>query len=365
MTAPVLQARADAAEVALKRARLVAFARERERAVVVLRRHDTLGWLLGGADVLVSRQGAPIAEAVVHEGGVTVVTNRIEAERLRHEELPSGVAVESVPWEVDGAVSARALELAQAVAGPEGVLDDTVADLTTLRWPLLPAEIERYRAAGTATARAMTDVAPGLSAAMSEHEAAARMTAALRSLGMHVPVVLVAGASRLGTVRHPVPTHAPLGAAALIVVCSEARGLVSAASRLVRFGPEPGPVSERLDAVLEVERAMLDATVGGARTADVFQAAQRAYAQVGHPDAWRDHHQGGPIGYRPREWLATPTDSRPVVIGAAFAWNPSLPWAKTEDTFLLAQDGLENLTWDPRWPTRRVGDRDRADVLVL
>lgn len=365
MTGALLRGRADASEVSLKQARLLSYAREHGRRAVVLRRHDTLSWLLGGADVLVSRQGPPIAEAIVHDAGVTVVTNRIEAERLRREELPDGVAVEAVPWEVDGAVSERTLGLARDLAGADGVLDDSEADLVSLRWPLLPVEVERYRAAGSATARAITDVVGALSPAMSEHEAAATLTAALRAQGMHVPVVLVAGASRLGTVRHPVPTHAPVGAAVLLVVCSEARGLVSAASRLVRFGPEPGPVSERLEAVLQVERAMLDATVPRARIHQVFAAAQRAYADVGAPEAWRDHHQGGPIGYRPREWIATPDDTRPIVAGAAYAWNPSLPWAKTEDTFLLSEHGLENLTWDPRWPSLSVGGRDRADVLAL
>ena len=365
MSTPSLRTRADAAEVSLKRARLLAFAHARGHDVIVLRRHDTLGWLLGGADLLVSRQGAPVAEAVVQDDGITVVTNRIEAERLLREELPEGVAVEAVPWEVPAALSERSLEVARQHASTPDVLSDAAADLITLRWPLLPVEIERYRAAGRLTAATLTDTVPELTPQLSEHEAAARVHAALRAHGMHVPVVLVAGASRLGTVRHPVPTHAPLGAAALVVVCSEARGLVSATSRLVRFGPEPGPLAERLAAVLRVEQARLDATRPGAAISDVFAAAQRAYAEVGHPDAWRDHHQGGPIGYLPREWIATPNDPRPVISGAAFAWNPSLPWAKSEDTFLVRDAGLENLTWDPRWPSVLVGDRERADVLEL
>lgn len=360
----VLRARGSSEELALKQARLLARARERGAGAVVVRRADTLTWLLAGADVLVSRQAGPVAEAVVHEGGVEVVTNRIEADRLRLEELPDGCTVHAEPWEAPDRLAARSLALARERSGNGVVTDDATLDLTEARWPLLPIERERLRAGGYLTARTIMDLASRLAPEMREHAVAGLLTGALRELGLHVPVVLVAGASRLGTVRHPVPTHAPLGDAALLVVCSEARGLVSATSRLVRFGPEPGPVRERLAAVLQVEAAMLAATTAGTTMDGVLRAAREAYAAVGYPEAWRDHHQGGPIGYRPREWLALPGDERPVRRGAAYAWNPSLPWAKSEDTFVLGEDGLENVTWDERWPSLTVDGRPRADVLV-
>jgi Xaa-Pro aminopeptidase len=334
-------------------------------AALVVRRADTLAWLLCGADVLVSRQGAPVAEAVVHAHGLDVVTTRIEAERLRHEELPTGVDVVAVPWEHPSAVAERALELARERASGGEVASDDTLSLDDARWPLLGVEIERLRAAGSATATVVTDVAAVLTPDLSEHAVAGRLMGALRERGLHVPVVLVAGAARLGHVRHPVPTHTPIGRAAMLVVCSEAHGLVSAATRMVRFGDEPGPITERLGLVLEVEAAMLSATRGGATLGQVFDAGRAAYDAVGHPDAWRDHHQGGPIAYRPREGLAVPGDARPVVVGAAYAWNPSLPWAKTEDTFVLTEDRLENVTWDERWPSVEVDGRKRADVLRL
>ena len=49
----------------------------------------------------------------------------------------------------------------------------------------------------------------------------------------------------------------------------------------------------------------------------------------------------------------------------AVAWNPSLPGAKAEDTFLITRDGLENLTSDPNWPTVEVEGRRRPDLLLL
>lgn len=358
-------ARADASELETKRGRVMACAHAAGVAALVVRRADTLAWLLCGADVLVSRQGESVVEAVVHDHGVDVVTSRIEAERLRDEELPHGVEVVAVPWEQPGAVAARASDLARDRANGGVALDDDAVALDDARWPLLDVEAERLRDAGSVTARVVTDVAATLSPDLSEHAVAGRLMGALREHGMHVPVVLVAGAGRLGHVRHPVPTPTPIGSAAMLVVCSEAHGLVSAATRILRFGAEPGPIGDRLARVLEVEAAMLTATRPGSTLGDVFDAARTAYAAIGHADAWRDHHQGGPIAYRPREGLATPEDRRPVAVGTAYAWNPSLPWAKSEDTFVLTDSGLENVTWDARWPSVVVDGRPRADVLVL
>ena len=110
---------------------------------------------------------------------------------------------------------------------------------------------------------------------------------------------------------------------------------------------------------------MLDATRPGTPIREVLAAAQHAYAAVGFPNAWQEHHQGGPTGYLTRDFLATPSEERPVIANVAFAWNPSLPHAKAEDTFLCRDGGLANLTLDSRWPTVTVAGRARADILVL
>lgn len=349
------------AELAAKLARVQTWLEARGADAWHARQADHLTWLTGGADLLVYREGAPVAEAVVVDGGLIVVTDRIEAKRLEAEELPPGTRVEAVDWFEPGARAARVQELLRgrraagdADAGPE------------LHQPLLAVERARLAAVGSAAARAFSDAVVGLAPEHSERQAAARLQGALRAAGVDLPVVLVAGEGRLGTVRHPVPTDAPLGRAALLVVCAQRFGLIASLSRLVAFGAVPDGVAEALPKVRRVEAAMLAASRPGVATADVLAAARAAYAAEGAADAWRDHHQGGPVGYRPRAWLATPGERRSLQAGMALAWNPSLPWAKAEDTFALGADGaLANLTWDPRWPADVVAGRARAAVRVL
>ena len=52
--------------------------------------------------------------------------------------------------------------------------------------------------------------------------------------------------------------------------------------------------------------------------------------------------------------------SEPLAARMAIAFNPSLPGIKLEDTFLVGEDGLENLTFDPAWPAITHASRQRA-----
>jgi hypothetical protein len=50
----------------------------------------------------------------------------------------------------------------------------------------------------------------------------------------------------------------------------------------------------------------------------------------------------------------------------AVAWNPSLPGAKIEDTFVILSDRkLENMTFDPNWPSLEIAGRLRPIPLEM
>jgi Xaa-Pro aminopeptidase len=163
--------------------------------------------------------------------------------------------------------------------------------------------------------------------------------------------VLVSGEPRRAF-RHPLPTAGPLGEWVMLVVCARRHGLIANATRWVRFTP---PSSEQQDAdrrIRAVETAFLGATRPGTTLGEVLAAGTAAYAEHGFAaDEWTRHHQGGPTGYAGRDPVATPGSPLPVVTGQAFAWNPSGPGVKSEDTVLLGPGGLEVLTADGVWPT--------------
>jgi hypothetical protein len=99
----------------------------------------------------------------------------------------------------------------------------------------------------------------------------------------------------------------------------------------------------------------------GRTLGDVFAACQHAYSSFGFAaNEWRNHHQGGTTGYAGRTCKAVPGEPFPILdprwerwvrdiigieapLGHAFAWNPSAPGVKSEDTFVLLPDGPQEI----------------------
>ena len=127
-------------------------------------------------------------------------------------------------------------------------------------------------------------------------------------------------------------------------------GLVVSLTRLVHFGALPSELRHKMEAIAQIDATFITTTRPGATCGEVFRQATDAYAAVGFPTEWQLHHQGGPAGYEPREWIATPTSTEAVKVGQVYAWNPSITGAKSEDTILIGANGHEILTEIPDWP---------------
>lgn len=342
------------ADRAVKRARLLALLDRHGAERIVLNTSTSLAWYLDGARTHVSLAAPPILGCVVDRECDTVLATDNEVDRLLGEELPRGVDVRVVPWD-------------QPLPFPmlPGTLteNDAAAELRRARLPLLPAETARFAALGAETAAVLTRVLTGARAQDRELDVAAEVTSEIVRLGAEPLVVLVGGASR-SRVRHPLPTAAALDRRALVVVCARRDGLIVNLSRAVAFAPLTAVEEDAQQRILAVEAAFFDALAPGRTLAEVLRAGCAAYVENGFDaDEWRRHHQGGVAGYAGRDPRATNRTDDPVVVGQAFAWNPTGDGAKVEDTVLLDEDGLRVLTLDPAWPTVTRAGRERPDIL--
>ncbi len=343
---------------------------------VVLSRGDNFAWLGCGADNLVDNsKESGVASLVVRAGSVTLLTNNIEAERLLAEEL-AGVEVahtEVFPWHEPAARDEALRRLTAggrfAADGPDAGLPPLSADFARLRYSLTEAEIGRYRELGRDCAAAMEAAARAVEPGATEADAAGLVARECRARGVNPVVLLVAADARIRTWRHPLVKDTPVERCVMLVICGRRRGLVAAVTRLVHFGEPTEDLRRRHAAVCDVDARMMLATRPGRPVADVFAAAQAAYAGNGFPDEWRLHHQGGAIGYQPREYIANPASTETVQAAQAFAWNPSICGTKSEDTMLAGEEGVSLLTAPSEdWPVVRV-EREgaviaRADMLV-
>lgn len=332
-------------------------------------------WLTGGrTNAVVSTSETGLAYLKVTARYVRLIATTVEAPRMRDEvigDLP--VELVEVPWHDADALAAeirrdaRHLRLIGDVRIPGGGIAQMTRPFWTMQAPLLPDEIARYRALGRDAGAVVGDVGHRMCPGWSEHRVAGEVAGALRAGGMLPAVLLVGGDDRLARYRHPVPTDTPVERCCMIVVCAERNGLVASLTRIVHFGAVPEELAARHQAAADVDAALLAASVPGATLGEVFQAGVAAYAAAGYPEEWRNHHQGGTTGYNTRDVIATPESPERLVAGQAVAWNPSVPGAKSEDTFLVTEDGPDLLTPTPNWPTIQAGQgaarRERPAIL--
>ncbi|WP_135824269.1 M24 family metallopeptidase [Halorussus ruber] len=367
-----------------KQERLDAYLAENDLEAVWFARPNSFAWLTGGNNV-VDREGDVGVAAVGYDGdGLEVVTNNIEADRLRDEELADtddDLPVTEFDWYDQSLAEAVADRTAEPAAADFDVPGAESVEASPLRQPLTEEDIEKYRELGRETAQAVESVCRELRPGDIESEVASALRVALSARDIEVPVALVGGAERARKYRHYTPTESELGEYALVSVTTERDGLHASMTRTVAFESETS--EEDLNHLGELHQAarIVEVTALGATRAiaglsgdptSVFQAMQAAYEHVGFADEWERHHQGGAAGFAGREWIAAPEmdDSAGVTTPMAYAWNPTVQGAKSEDTVLVTEDGFEVLTDTGQWPTTTVDAWDydaileRPDVLV-
>jgi antitoxin VapB len=311
---------------------------------IVLGRFPNFAWYTGGADNRVDRS-APfgVAQIVVTTDREYVLTNSIEAERMRTEQTPM-LEIVSYPWYEDTASTLRELSAGKPIASDGAVAEsqDVSAEVASYRRVLDADAIRQYQEVGRLTVDATAEAAAALAPGMSELEAAAALKAACRRRGLYSPVVMSAGDDRITRYRHPVVHDNVFHRRVMLVVCGECYGLYADLTRFVHFEEPDAELKARLAACEAILRRMREeGTLPGTTLADAFNACRRFYADAGYPDEWKLHHQGGMTGYATREVIATPHTQDPIQVGQAFAWNPSVTGAKAEETFVLTESGPE------------------------
>ncbi len=368
---------ARSAEANVKLRHLRELLRARDAQALVLTRSANFAWLSGGGRAFIAAAAETgAAWIIVTPDGVRVVSSNIEAMRLRAEEL-YGLDWEltATPWWESGGVTAAVERLLPAAGrladAPLQGTTDVGAELVALRTRLEPEEQIRAASLGQALAVSLENCCQAIRPGETEDAIAGRLAEGCLARGIEPVVHLIAADERALTRRHPLPTGRVVRHLALVAACGMRDGLVLSASRLVHFGQPAAGLVRRWTAAAEVSAEMIAATVPGATAGDVMAAAQTAYARLGFADEWRNHHQGGLAGYASRESRVVPGSNAPISVAQLYAWNPSLPGAKSEDTVLTTAAGEPtNLTQTGNWPLRAVRTSGgtvvrRPEVLLL
>lgn len=338
-----------------KQERINAFLSMHNLEALLLRRVSSFAWATcGAASYVNTANGLGEASLLVLPSGNHLITNNIEAPRLEKEEQLSDQnwQFNVTPWyEAKDVINNLAQGLKLGSDSPYPGATDLSSGIAFLRAGLTAEEDERFRTLGRLCAEAMNAAIRSIHPGDTEYQIAARLAQETESRGVQVVVNLIGTDERISKFRHPLPTSKKLERYAMLVLCGRQKGLICSVTRLIHFGHIPEDLRRNSETVAKLDAVLINATQPDQSLGEIFQKAVIAYTQAGFPNEWKNHHQGGLAGYEPREITATPTSKDLVSIGQAYAWNPSVPGNKSEDTILVGQKENEIITAMPDWPT--------------
>lgn len=333
---------------------------------VVISSQASLCWLFEGRYHVGLASETGVAQVLVTLDAVEGLVANNEYERLVDEE---GFCVDTChvyPWHEE---EVRSHCLAQWLARDRMISELVWGRLQALRVQFGQVQQKNLGDLAQAAAQAVEHTCRQCNSSDSEQDIAGRMAAACYASGIEPVTVLVAGHRRSYLYKHPLPTAESLDRSGILSLCARRDGVVVSVTRMVAFGFVEDGLRRVHQAVLRVDAQLITATEPGRNLGDLMRVAVDAYKGVGFEAAWQSHHQGGLAGYQSRELRATPTTAQIIERGQIYAWNPTLPGAKSEDTLLVSDTGPVLLSRTGRFPEQTVTVAGRStvrpDILVL
>ena len=346
-------------EIKIKLNRIEQLIKKHDLDGLLLADRANISWLTAGKDThieLIEKTGS--AELIILPGvGNFILTDNIEEPRLKNEELlGEDFNFLTKEWYRDSDKLKEFISdysLGADIYYPETqYIPDKIA---SLRFELTENEKTRLRKLGKQSSKLITGICrENIAKNQTENQVAGLVAGEFLAAGINPAVILIGSDDRIYNYRHPIPTDKKINKYVMVVVCAEKHGFIVSLTRKVHFGPLPRELQEKMQAVRKIELAFWEKTRPGNKIKEIFKSGMQAYTELGYENEWEKHHQGGPAGYKTRDFLATPETTAEVKNNQVFAWNPSITGVKTEDTILVTDNEIEIITEDPDWPLTRV-----------
>lgn len=313
---------------------------------LVLSKQANFSWITAGGKNIVTictEQG--VASVLITRSGRYVITNTIEACRMRDEEK-----IEELGFEI---LSQEWYEShdAEIIAGIAGSLDKVGTDMpiagaqqisdkiNPLRYSLTYNEICRYQYLGDTLSMSLEAFMETIKPGDTEYDIAGRLSAAIWKHNIDPVLFLISSDERAYKYRHGVPTGKKLENHLMISVNGRYKGLITTVTRFVHFGKPAPELLKQYDDNTEIECRMIAATKPGVDEIVPYNVGIEAYEELGYGDMWKLHHQGGGQGYYNREYLISENMHRVTQMNQCYCYNPAISGTKTEDAFICTENG--------------------------
>ncbi len=316
-------------------------------------------WLSEGRGFIGLNSETACASLLITRDRACLISNNIEGQRLKDEEIASHFELVEFPWYDE---KEKAQRIAEICPGKCLRDSDFPAQFVAMRTVFDQDEQREHAAIAIAIARILEEEMRALQPGTTELHLVGKLSERLWSINVEPVTLLVGFDDRLSRVRHLLPTGKKLEKLAIGSTAVRYRGMFVSVTRSICFGPIPDDTAQRFDAVSRVNAAIIQATRPGMTMDALFHRLVKAYADVGYPDEWQYHHQGGLTGYVSRESKASPGNTLTIVNNQAFGWNPTIAGTKAEETIAIRNNLPVVLTDTGEWPCK---DYDGLSLPVL
>lgn len=342
-------------EIDIKVERLCSMLSNTGFGAVLINSQHNFSWITSGASngIDVSRDAGAASILVSSDGNRYLLASNIEMQRMLAEQV-SANDFEPIEyrWQDEKSSPAFVLDSARRLAAGEIVTEAAIESMIAeCRSNLTETERTRFRELGRDASAGVMRTISRISPDETEIEIAEKLRHELASAEINSVVTLVAADERISQFRHPVPTAKKFEKTVLLVTCAKRHGLIASLSRMVNVGEPSDELKRKTEATAYVHASLLNTTRIGATGSELYKTAAKSYANKGFAGEIDLHHQGGATGYRTRDWVAHSTSEETVKPNQAFAWNPSVTGTKSEETFIVTENGIEVITASPDFPT--------------
>ena len=324
---------------------------------VLISRVDNFAWLTTGGDNHVLKNTEyGVGHLLITPDKKFVLAHGMDGQRLQEMQLDGqGYELKVLPWYQGDprtlAVGLAGKRIAADTSFPD-TNDESVA-IDQLHEPLTDLEIDRYRWLGMQTALLIEVISDWVKPGMRESDVARYFCNLFLDHKIELDVMLVGSDERIGRFYHCMPSNKKIEKFFLMNPSARRWGLHANINRCISFGAPAGKMMKDHYAALEIEGRVLCSLKPGLHFSKILEQQKEWYRDLGYPDEWKKHFQGGPTGYRVSDPYRCFSDQK-IQMRQSFDWFQTIHGLQVEELSLLSDQGLEILSRGEHWPLQTI-----------